>query len=1048
MGEDMSGVPEPVVNVKLADILSRELSIDARAERVKGRKRPDIRCYYRGLIIGIEASYSRSDAERDAQKRIEQGLVDLALALWIKKPYKDVSEQRLYEAIRSSRFDVKIFAPVELAGTLIPFIEKGIKKRAEPVTGWFTDIDLPTLKNIIENSVGFLVREEEVARLLSEVREKISDFIKVLADLDSRGTVRRGIYSVLYKLYGLSVAEAEDPEVAFGHAALSILLSATFYEHVRAKHPELGPLSKYVSSYGYLEGFRRALEVLLKIDYRTAIETTLNIINVLPPNVEYRVRNLVDLGIRLASNSSLLRKDFAGRIYHEITGDIALRKGFATFYTEVPAAYLLASLAVLSFLDLDGKEILKLSREEAYKIVDRIKSVKVGDLTCGSGTLLTASYNALMRLATMLKYYHELEDMDLDKMGRMVIEEGIYGIDALRYASQITAINLALIGPGTITEENVYTIYLGYIPEKGRAWLGSLELLNDAERVGGILAYLEGGLRGAVERTTLEGVEGTFFIPSKFNIIIMNPPFTRPTYRGKKKTPEEKRSFFGFITDKKLREELVGRYHEVLERITKDLRSIAEEGITRELRDLPDEIKGIIEGVKDEKLRQYLNIGLAGEALPFLYLAYRYIGENGVIAFVLPRAVLAGISWFLARVLLASKFHLKYVIVSSDPGKGYNFSEGTSLSEVLLVAKRVQSHEPSEETTFVILTKKPKTALEGVFVAQELVKANRRGEMFVSRNDIEFIVKKVKRKTLLKYIDNWNRFVAIPEPLLSDYVLRFLDEGLIVIGRHSINIPLTRLGELLKTTYVRRRRGKKMVSIPVKSIGIDSNPFYNLYRIVSTSPYPALIGTEERFRETMKIKPNACIMPKSEDIKEKAINTFKAFAGRILVPSVNIWWDTSRTIVLYSEQEMLSNTHYAIKLNVDPSMEPYAEKALVLWFATTWGLLSILINRQETRGCWAQIKMGQWLLMPILDVASLDAGALRKLARIFDRYAKIRLGRIPEQFDPSNPDPVRLGIDRDFIKVFDPTLNDKVIESELRELYKHVHVALKQWIGG
>ena len=333
----MPEVPEYLVNVKLAEILSQELGIDARAERIKDRKRPDIRCYYRGLIIGIEASYSRSDAERDAQKRIEQGLVDIALALWIKKPYKDVPEQQLYNAIKKSRFDVKIFVPMELSGTLIPFIERGIKKKAEPVTGWFRDIDLPTLKNIIESSVGFLVREEEVARLLSEARGKINDFIKALTALDSRGVIRRKIYDVLYKLYGLSVAEAEEPEVAFGHAALSMLLSATFYEHVRARHPELEPLSKYVRSYGCLEGFRKALEDLLKIDYRTAIETTLNIINVLPLNVEYRVRDLVDLGIKLASNSSLLRKDFAGRIYHEITGDIALRKGFATFYTEVPA---------------------------------------------------------------------------------------------------------------------------------------------------------------------------------------------------------------------------------------------------------------------------------------------------------------------------------------------------------------------------------------------------------------------------------------------------------------------------------------------------------------------------------------------------------------------------------------------------------------------------------------------------------------------------------------------------------------------------------------
>ena len=60
--------------------------------------------------------------------------------------------------------------------------------------------------------------------------------------------------------------------------------------------------------------------------------------------------------------------------------------------------------------------------------------------------------------------------------------------------------------------------------------------------------------------------------------------------------------------------------------------------------------------------------------------------ENKTIAFVLNKNVLAGITWFVGRILLASKFQLKYVIVSNDP-KGSNFSESTSIGEALIVAK-------------------------------------------------------------------------------------------------------------------------------------------------------------------------------------------------------------------------------------------------------------------------------------------------------------------------------------------------------------------------
>uniref|UniRef100_UPI000AA3DC2E hypothetical protein n=1 Tax=Vulcanisaeta souniana TaxID=164452 RepID=UPI000AA3DC2E len=77
------------------------------------------------------------------------------------------------------------------------------------------------------------------------------------------------------------------------------------------------------------------------------------------------------------------------------------------------------------------------------ELIHRIKEVKVADLACGSGTLLTASYSALMNVLTALKHYSGL-DLDLNDLGKALIEEGIYGgVDALKYAAQVTAINLA-----------------------------------------------------------------------------------------------------------------------------------------------------------------------------------------------------------------------------------------------------------------------------------------------------------------------------------------------------------------------------------------------------------------------------------------------------------------------------------------------------------------------------------------------------------------------------------------------------------------------------
>jgi hypothetical protein len=1012
-----SHVPETAVNINLARILSKDFKIDARAERQRGGKRPDIKCYYKGLCIGIEASYDRKDAEEDAKRRIEQGLVDLSLALWLKVRYPDVPEDKLERLIGRSKFDVKVFIPKEAELRLIPFLEDRVNKEAEQATKWFTDVDLPTIRGIMEASLDFLIKEDEVEKLIANIKQKIGDFVNSLSSIDAGSDIYGKIYGILYKLYGLSIAEAGGPDVIFGQAALSILLSTIFYERIRNVNPQLLPVKKCVDTYGPIEGLKEAFKDLLKIDYKTAVKATVDILSTLPPDISRRVGDLTDLAVNIASQGEF-RKDLAGRIYHEIAGDIALKKGFATFYTEVPAAYLLAALAVKTLLGLEGKDITKLGEEEAERLVEKIGSVKVGDLACGSGTLLTASYYSLMKGARDLSYHYGL-DVNLDELGRDLIEKNIYGIDALKYASQIAAINLGLIGQAKVSKENVYTIYLGYLQGKG-SWLGSLELLGNRGTVAGILEYIEGGLEGAAGKVTLEGEEGSFSLPERFDMIIMNPPFTRATGRTEKKFGEAERGLFGFIAEEKIRKKLVERYGELRDEIRADLKNLAKNNV----RYLPEALRNIINEKpgKLEEVRQYLDIGQAGEGLLFLYLASKYVGDGDVIAFVLPRGVLAGISWFLARILLAMEFHPKYIVVSSDP-KGYNFSEGTSLSEALVIAKKASGHNEDEVTTFVNLLKKPRNMLEGIILGEE-IGGKGSGTLLESGMGSVALIRNVDRKLLLDNIDNWNRFAAIPENELVDIFLSLAGSSAIKIGRHEVKIPTVRFNQL------------------IDKLGIDAHQFHNNFEKAEIrTQYPIVYGGEEEVRKSMSVKFNAYAKPKTE----KAGEIYEKFRGRVALPD-RIRWNTAHVIAMLSEEPILSNIFYAVNLK-NPD-ERRAEKALVLWLNTAWGLLSILANRQETMGGWSRLKMAQWRLLHVLDVSTLDNKTLGKLSDIYDKYADKQLRRIPEQFDPKNPDPVRLGIDSEFVKALAPNLRDDEIKNYLLELYGHIDISLKRWMGG
>ncbi|MFP3287452.1 MAG: hypothetical protein RXP86_09365 [Acidilobus sp.] len=991
-------------------------------ERPSGGRRPDIRCYYRGFNIVIETSYNKNDAEKDAKKRIDEDGFDIAIALWLKEGYryhKDLGADELEKAIRSSKFDVALIPPPPRQG-LLKFITKRV--RANLSADWFVDVDLNFIKELITSSIEYLIAEKDVEETINEVNNRLANFITALRGQPEN--VWQGIYDILYRLYGLRLTEVRDAEVIFGQAGLSILLSSTFYEHVRALHG-LRSLSEYVREHGPIEGLCKALNDLLQIDYRTAIETTVEILKKLPTEVAGAVNSLVELGMKIAQDRYLLRRDFAGRVYHRIVGDIVHRKGFATFYTEVPAAYLLATLAVNALLGTDERPITKLSKEEVQGAIDRISSVKVGDFACGSGTLITAAYSELMDLASAIRQYHRL-GVNLDDLGKKLIEEGVYGIDALRYASQITAINLALIGPsGKITRENVFTIYLGIVsdpkaPYKG-PWLGSLELLNDGKHVGGLLAYIEGGLQGAVEKVSVSGVEGTFAVPDNFDLIIMNPPFTRATGRTETYGEEGERGLFGFVADEKAKQSLLDRLNYVRDRRVRQ--SLIENA--KAYRGMfPNVIQEIIDGKGD--LDAYLSIGQAGEGLLFLYLAHRFIRDGGVIAFVIPRNLLMGVSWFLARVLLATKYHLKYVVVSSDPENGYNFSEGTSLSEVLIVAKRQDKHSPDEETVFINLLRKPRTGLEAVYLANMIMDglAESRGSQFFSIGNA--VIYKVKRADLIMNVDNWGRFVALPDIELIQYAMDLINNNEIKLGGTKIQVPMTRLNDI------------------IISIGIDRHQYHNLFNVStaprSDYPYPVLHGGGEEVRRSMIVKPNAYAQPK----ESRASEIYRNLSGRVLLPD-RIWWPTMHVSALYSETPVLSNIFYAVRLRVDENIRNLAEKSLVLWLNSIWGLLSVFINIEETRGLFTSLKTSQWRLLPVLNVTALDNDKLKCLAETFDKYASAQFivsKRLIDQLESGD----RLNMDADIAKCLGMHVGNQEL-NELRELYRRFGNVLNQVSG-
>jgi hypothetical protein len=187
------------------------------------------------------------------------------------------------------------------------------------------------------------------------------------------------------------------------------------------------------------------------------------------PAMEKLFKKLANLAGMVASKRTLLRRDLAGKVYHRVVGDWALRKGLATFFTQVPAAYLLLYLA-------------------------KPKLCKIADFACGSGTLLVAAYSATsaQHRLSLLKSDFNKRPEDIERDFHTNFIGSCYALDVLGYASQITALNLVLHSPETPIEKlsPIHTLALGYREEDSSVSLGSLELAREETKLNHIYSKI------------------------------------------------------------------------------------------------------------------------------------------------------------------------------------------------------------------------------------------------------------------------------------------------------------------------------------------------------------------------------------------------------------------------------------------------------------------------------------------------------------------------------------------------------------------------------
>ena len=586
-------------------------------------------------------------------------------------------------------------------------------------------------------------------------------------------------------------------------------------------------------------------------------------------------------------------------------------------------------------------------------------SFKVADLACGTGTLLMATAQSISDIYIKKRAESDrpLNTKDLSTLHKTLMQNVLYGYDVLPSAVHLTASTLAMLAPEVaFVNMNLYVMPLGM--DINQAKLGSLDFLSsDVIQTQMALDYSQAEtVRMGVSSNTV-----TNAILPKMNLCVMNPPFVRSVGGN---------LLFGSLPDErgKLQDELKKRVKKVNASITAGLGSV------------------------------------------FIALADKHLKVGGRLAFVLPAALASGEAWATSRKLIAERYHLETVVSSHDAERP-NFSENTSLSEILFIARKLGSNEKPNDTTYINLWCNPRSIHEAMDLANRILLQNKSVSIDESGiTTIKGVTDKLGEMVTIppaKNTENWEGVLFAQTELLRVY-WKLKNGKLMVPGANKeVFLPMCKLGDL-------------------GDLGYDQRDIHDAFEVSydDWSPYPAFWNHDSNKVEVIAQNSTSYLIVRTKATKGRKLKSAEdvwAKAGKILLAE-RLRTNTHKVIAIGFEKSVLGNTWWAFRTSV---LTQQMEKAFLLWINSSLGLLNCYGSRVITEGAWFKMKKPAWLSMPILDVRQLNQEQLTELVSAYDSLCAQKLEPIAQLHN----DPVRRKIDDALSKVLSlPSL------SAIREL--------------
>jgi len=752
-------------------------------------------------------------------------------------------------------------------------------------------------------------------------------------------------------------------------AGLTLIDASIYHEVLARANVGIPSLSGIRSRRPIKKSLEDAWKQILEIDYEPIFDLAYRLLSNLPASqpLEDGLEIIINQAEKIASSRTLLRHDLMGRIYHTLLlGNIA--KYYATYYTSIPAASLLARLS----LENDNPSWMI----DWSNPVD-ISKFRICDLACGSGTLLSAAYTTIVDKHVISSASKE-QDPDVKELHSKLMENTLWGFDVLSYAAHLTVTTLALHNTeSTFDDANIFVLPLGIIGKEKR--MGSLDLLSTNEL--SILTTLTQE-RIAAERKGIKSTRKAVVKVPKFQLIIMNPPFTRSVGGN---------LLFG------------------------DLPKSERNKLQNELKDL-------------HKKQKISGIGQAGLGADFIVLGDKYLMAGGRLALVAPRSLLSGVSWHKIRQLLVDNYDIEFILTSHQPPNDWNFSENTDLSECLLVARKKTEEKKEKKTVIINFWTKPSNQVESTILSKSMIAISKASSTdiydFLENPNASFHEIKAGRKKfgeayvvsknlLEEYISTWGAISPFAQSFLNSISFEFISSGVLSIPSSptSAFFPIKPLGTILETCGPDR-----------------SQVHHSFSKTTSRTPYPAFWGHKSNYINRIALEPNVNLKPKPGKQKS-AQKLWNSGSGRLLVAE-GLWLNANKLVAVFISTKVLSNVWWPLQLRKEKTKDRASvsreehEKIQALWLNSSLGLLGLLSFRQDTRGGWIGLKKEPLNLVPILDVTQLNKEKVDQIITLYNQMSRKVFPTLPQQFKEAyNRAGVRFNLDA---KLFEIVLGNQI----------------------